>query len=46
MEGVVEGGWGFVIAAYSVVWGTIIVYGATLFARRASAEREAKSENS
>lgn len=33
MTGVVQGGWGFVIAAYSITAIGFIVYGISLFAR-------------
>ncbi len=30
MSGYLEGGWGFVFAAYAIVWGTLTVYGVSL----------------
>jgi CcmD family protein len=39
MTGVVEGGWGYVIAAYATTWLFFLGYTASLIVRRASAEK-------
>ena len=41
MEGVIEGGWSYVVASYAVVWAGIIIYAGSLFMRRARAEQDA-----
>jgi hypothetical protein len=30
MSGILEGGWGFVIAAYAIVWVSLTAYGVSL----------------
>lgn len=40
MDGVIEGGWEYVIAAYAVVWGGMLAYGVTLWLRARSASAE------
>ena len=34
MNGVVEGGWGYVITAYGLSWGVWVLYALSLWARR------------
>ena len=36
-SGVIEGGWGFVWAAYGLTWATMVAYTISLFARARSA---------
>ena len=38
-DGVIVGRWGYVIAAYVVVLGTLVLYGARLHARRRALSR-------
>jgi CcmD family protein len=45
MSGVIHGGWGYVIAAYGVVWLGLIAYGASLVSRRRAAARAAPPEH-
>ena len=39
MSGVVSGGWGFVIAAYSITAALLFAYGASLYARLSRLKR-------
>ncbi len=34
MTGVIEGGWEYVVAAYTITWSAWILYGAALLMRR------------
>ena len=43
--GVIEGGWGYVAAAYAVVWGGMLLYAINLLRRRRSAAREVADES-
>ena len=43
--GVIQGGWGFVVAAYTVVWGGLLVYATSLFLRRRRSARDAASNS-
>jgi len=38
--GVLDGGWGYITAAYAVVWGGLVLYSLSLALRRRQAERE------
>ncbi|HET7786754.1 MAG TPA: hypothetical protein VIR81_05345 [Myxococcales bacterium] len=45
MSGVVQGGWGFVVAAYTVTGAVLAAYGASVFLRlRAERQRAARAE--
>ena len=33
MNGVITGGWNFVVAAYSITFGALLIYGVTLITR-------------
>ena len=41
-DGVIVGGWNFVVAAYVVVGGALALYGFTLWRRTLKARRESK----
>ena len=45
MEGHIEGGWGFVTAAYTVVWGGIIAYVFSIYFRTRRAKLDADPGN-
>ncbi len=42
--GTIEGGWDFVVAAYAVVWGGLLLYGSSLYWRRRRADLEIPKE--
>jgi CcmD family protein len=37
--GMIQGGWPYVVAAYSITWLTLLGYGASLWWRRRQAEK-------
>jgi hypothetical protein len=32
-DGVIQGGWGYVIAAYGISWSVLLLYGVSLYVR-------------
>ncbi len=40
MDGAIEGGWGYVVAAYGVSWAVWLAYALSLWLRGRSAARE------
>ena len=44
MSGVVTGGWNFVIAAYSITFAALLIYGISLVARLREERRRLDSE--
>ena len=40
MDGVIEGGWGYVWAAYGISWGVLLVYGVSLVLRLRGEEND------
>lgn len=43
-EGVVQGGWGYVIAAYGAIWLALGLYAANLHFRRRAADAASREE--
>ncbi len=44
-DGVIVGGWNFVIAAYTVVGGVLVVYGVNLWRRAQRSKRESEQDS-
>jgi hypothetical protein len=45
-QGIVSGGWNFVIAAYVITFGALVIYGVTLITRLREARSRASEERS